>query len=86
MPRVNGNTMIFSCSSFPNERPVPVLFPQVKSGGVGDEEFSDDPSGETEPAYYPESGLSIDVVVQDSGNQGSEFTGGGRETVGGSSD
>jgi hypothetical protein len=62
------------------------LFPQVESGGIGDEEFSDDPSGETEPAYYPESGLSINVVVQDCGDQGSEFTSGSRETVGGSSD
>lgn len=86
MPRVNGNTMVFSCSSFPNERPVSVLLPQVESGGIGDEEFSDDPSGETEPADYPESGLSINVVVQDSGDQGSEFTSGSRETVGGSSD
>ena len=86
MPRVDSNTMVFSCSSLPDESPVSVLLPQIESGSVGDEEFSDDPSGETEPADYPESSLSINVVVQDSGNQGSEFTSGGRETVGGSSD
>ena len=86
MPRMNGNTMVFSCSSFPDKGPVSILFPQVESGGIGDEEFSDDPSGETEPADYPESGLSVNVVVQDSRDECSEFSSCGRETVGGSSD
>ena len=86
MPRMNGNTMVFSCSSFPDESPVSVLFPQIESGGIGDKDLGDDPSGETKPADYPEPGPGVDVVVENSGDESSEFTSGGRETVGGSSD
>lgn len=86
MSRMDGNTSILFTPSFSHKRPVSILFTEVEAGSIGDEYFSDDPSGETEPAYYPESGLSIDVVIQDCGDQGSEFTSGSRETVGGSSD
>ena len=86
MTGVDGNTVIFSRSALSDKGPVSVLFSKIESSGIGDKDLGDDPSGETEPADYPESGPGVDVVVQNRGNKGSEFTSRGRETVGGSSD
>ena len=86
MTGVDGNTVIFSRSALSDKGPVSVLFSKIESSGIGDKDLGDDPSGETKPADYPESGPGVDVVVKNSGDKGSEFTSGGRETVGGSSD
>jgi hypothetical protein len=63
MSRMDRDTSILFTPSFSYESPVSVLFTEVEAGGIGDEDFSDDPSGETEPADYPESGSGVDVVV-----------------------
>jgi hypothetical protein len=70
--------VIFTCSAFSDECPVSVLFPEIETGGVGNKELSDDPSGESEPADNPESGSCVDVVVENSGDESTEFTSGGR--------
>lgn len=86
MSWVNGDTVVLARPAFAHESPVPVLFAEVETGRVGDEELSGDPPGETEPAHDPESSVGVDVVVQDGRDEGTEFTRCGGETVGRGSD
>jgi hypothetical protein len=71
MSRVDSDTVILGWSTFSYESPISILFTKIQSGGIGDEKFRDDPSGETEPAHYPESSSGVNVVVQDGRDEGS---------------
>lgn len=83
---MDGDTVVFTRTTFTDVLPVSVLFAQIKTGGVGDENQSDDPAGESEPAYNPEFRVVVDVVVDNGGEESTEFTGRGGKTVGGGSD
>jgi hypothetical protein len=86
MTRVDRDTPVLASPALSHKVPVPVLLAQIETRGVGDEKESDDAAGETEPADNPESGSAIDVVVDDGGKEGTDFAGGGRETVCGGAD
>lgn len=86
MARVNGNTVVVARSTLSDECPVSILLLQVESGRVGDESQSDKGANEAEPADDPESCSATVVIEHDGGDEGTEFTGCGGETVGGSSD
>lgn len=55
--------MVFFRFARSDECPISILFTEIESGSVGNEDLGEDPSGETEPADYPESGSGVDVVV-----------------------
>ena len=69
-----------------DEVPAALLLLEVEAGGVGEEEHGDEHAGEAEPGDDVKFGLGVDVVVQDSGEQGAEFPAGGAEAVGGGAD
>jgi len=48
--RVDGDTVVVAGTTGTDVHPVPVLLSKVETGGVGDEDPSHDPTGETEPA------------------------------------
>lgn len=86
MPRVHSDTVILVCPTLSDISPVSILLSEVEAGGVRDEEESDKDTSETKGEDDPESSTSVDVVVDNGGKEGTEFTGGSRETVGSSSD
>lgn len=86
MPRVHSDTVVLVRPTLSDIRPVSILLSEVETGGVRDEEECDKDTCETKGEDDPESSASVDVVVDDGGKEGTEFTGGSRETVSGSSD
>lgn len=67
MSRMDGNTVIVTRSTRADKLPIPVLFTQIETGSIGDKDPSDEPTGETKPADDPESGVNVDIVVDDCG-------------------
>lgn len=64
---MNCDTPIFSSSSLSNEVPISVLFTQVESSGIRNKDEGEEASDKAEPAYYPKSCSSIDIIVDNCG-------------------
>jgi hypothetical protein len=82
---VNSDSVVLLCPTFSHISPVSVLFSEVETGGVGNEDPSDNPSGESKPADDPESSVGTNVVVDDCGQKSTNFTGRSGQSVGGGS-
>ena len=81
MPGVNGNTVVFGCPAISDKGPAALLLLEIETGRVGKEEECEDHSGETEPRDDVELGLRIDVVVEDTGEEGASLADTGGQTV-----
>lgn len=86
MPRVHSDTMVLVRSTLSDIRPISVLFSKIETGRVRDEEEGDKDTSETKGEDNPESSVSVNVVVNNSGKEGTKFTGRSGKPVCGSSD
>ncbi len=84
--RVHGDAVVFVFAAGADELPATLLLFEVEAGGVGEEEEGDEHADEAEPGDDVEFRLGVDVVVEDGGEEGAEFTPGGAEAVGGGAD
>lgn len=86
VPWVHSDTVVLVSSTLSNIRPISVLFSKIETGRVRDEEEGDKDTSEAKGEDNPESSVSVDVVVDNGGKEGTNFTGRGRKTVSGGSD
>lgn len=86
MPRVHSDTVVLVSSTLSDIRPISVLFSKIETGRVRDEEEGDKDTSETKGEDNPESSVSVDVIVDNGGKEGTNFTGRSRKTMSGSSD
>ncbi len=84
--RVDGNTVVVVLATGTDVSPAAFLLLEVETGGVGHEDEGEEHTEETEPWDEVELGLGGDVVVDNGSKESTQFTPGGRETVGSSTD
>ena len=84
MPWVDGNTVVVRLTASTDECPAALLLLQVETSSVWHEEEGQESTNETEPWNDVETSLSVDVVEENGGNQSTELTASGTETVSGS--
>jgi len=83
---VNGDTVVFLGTALSDKGPVAVLLLEIKTSGVGDKDEREEPARETEPADKPKLGVVADVVVNDGGQESTDFARSGGETMCGGTD
>ena len=86
MVRVDSDTVVLGVTALTEVAPATLLLLEIETGGVGEEDQGQEHTSETEPRDDVEPGLGADVVVQDGGDESTELTHGGGETVGGGTD
>lgn len=83
---VDGNTMVLVGLAVTDVAPSSLLLLEVETSGVGEEKPGQEHASKAEPWDDVESGLDVDVVVQNRSKQSTGLSKTGRETVGSSSD
>ena len=85
MARVHGDAVVLGFSALAEVHPAAFLLLEIETGGVWEEEPSDEHACETEPGHEVELLLCVDVVVDHCCEEGAELAPGGGEAVGGGS-
>lgn len=85
VPRVDSDTTVLGSSTGTDIGPVSLLLLHIQTGSVGQPNEGSNETGETEPVDDPKLGVSVNVIVDDGRQEGTEFTHGSRETVSGGS-
>lgn len=83
---VDGRSVVLLFAAFTDVLPAALLLLQIETGGIGKEEPGENDTSKTEPGDDVELLLRSDVVVKDGGEESTEFTGSGRDTVSGGTD
>lgn len=79
---VDGDTMIFVLASSTNVGPAAFLLLEIKASGVWHEHNTQEHACQAKPWHDIKLCLGVDVVVEDSSRQSTEFAARGGETVG----
>ena len=80
--RVNGHTVVIAFAAGADKLPSAFLLLEIETGGIGEEEEGEEHAGKTEPWDDVEFLQGSDVVVHNSGSQGTKFAARGREAMG----
>ena len=84
--RVDGHAVVLVSAALTDVLPSALLLLQVETGGVWEPDEGHDHAGDAEPRDDVELLLDGDVVVQNGGEQSTELTEGGGDSVGGGTD